>query len=384
MTPGDRGALAASPLLFLVSRDLYVLHPGEDVPRRLRLSPEGGHEGRELLLPLLALLRGEAPRSGLGNVVGPLSALRDGGPVQVADPGARAIAEALGLRVLEARSRVVAEARERLPPEVWEPDRELLLSAAEVGLEERLSSPEEVIITLSREGDRLERLLRKENEALGALSAAAGKETPVAEYAAHAGEHVRSLEVRYRELTQALEEATLRKLPNASAVIGPRTAARLLSLAGSPTALLHLNASRVQVLGARRRKPGSPGPRHGVLYSAEGMDRVPPSRRGALARSLASWTVVALRADLLTEGSVGAELAERRERRLESLSHGRAVSRAPRPEPEPRRTAAEPRARPSGRGERFERRPPREERGPPRPPGREPPSRWQRRGRPRR
>lgn len=334
--------MSSAPLLVVTGRDLLLLVPGDREPRKVRLSPGGAHEGAELASALLALSRGETPGRGLGNAASLLGPLREG-PVRVGDRAARTLAESLGLRVVEAPSREVAALREALPPSSWEPDRELLLSLAEQALAERLASPEEVIITLSREGDRLERLLRKEREALRALTAAAGVDTPVADYASRSDEHVGALESRRRELDRALEETVLRTLPNTSAVLGARTAARLLSFAGSVTILLRLDASRVQVLGARRRRVGSPGPRHGVLYGAEGMDRIPPSRRGALARSLASWAVVAIRADLMTQGSVGAALAERREMRIVSLSRGRRVRR---PEAGPARERA-PR---SGRG----------------------------------
>ncbi len=327
------------PLLVVVGRDLLVQTPGEREPRRFRLSPGGAHEGAELASALLALSRGEPPSRGLGNIAGVLSGLPQG-PVRVGDRAARALAEALGLKVEEAPSRGVAAFRESLPPLSWEPDREMLLALAEQALTERLASPEEVVITLSREGDRLDRLVRKESEALRALSATAGAETPVAEYASRAHEHLSALEARRKELERALEETVLLSLPNTSAILGPRTAGRLLSQAGSTSTLLRLGASRIQVIGARRRRPGSPGPRHGVLFGAEGMDRVPPSRRGALARSLASWAVVAVRADLLTHGSVGVALVERREQRIVALSRGRGHHARPAPEP-PARSSVE-------------------------------------------
>jgi RNA processing factor Prp31 len=71
-------------------------------------------------------------------------------------------------------------------------------------------------------------------------------------------------------------------------------------------------------VGARRRSTGH-GPRYGLIYLAEGMERVPPSRRGAFARSLASLATVALRADLLTHRTITESLLKKRETRISEL-----------------------------------------------------------------
>jgi RNA processing factor Prp31 len=136
-----------------------------------------------------------------------------------------------------------------------------------------------------------------------------------------------ALRLRRQELGHLLELETRRFLPNTSALVGARTAARLLALAGSPAALARAPSSRLQRLGSRPRGGPQAGPKYGVLYRAEGMDRVPPARRGALARSLASMLGPALRADLITGGALGSQLADRRERRIRDL--GRTAQRAP-------------------------------------------------------
>jgi hypothetical protein len=305
------------PLVLLCGRDLFLVRPPPAPVERLRLPLP--HDPPALAPALLALSRGQAP-PGIAAFLRRDLLPRLGPRARVGDLAARALAEAAGAKVEGAGERETARARERLPPDAWEIDREVELTLAEEAVRERLASPEETIITLSREGDRLERLLRKEQEAFSALGANAAPGTAVSAYASTAQDQLAALEQRRRDLQRALEEATIRLLPNASGVVGPRTAARLLAEAGGPETLLRWDASRLQLAGARRRRPGSPGPRHGVLYGAEGMDRVHPSRRGNLARSLASWVTVALRADLLTQGSVGAELAERRERRIVALS----------------------------------------------------------------
>lgn len=348
------------PALLLAARDyLWICPDKTSAPKRVALP--WSHERDAVLATRswLALLAGRLPAGGLSGIAGELpgSPIE---PVRVGDAVARAVVETLGRKAIEAPAREVAAARLRLPAEVWRPDREKLLAYSDECLKALLSSPGEVVISLSREGDRLDRLLQKEKESLGALAAGTGPDTLVASYAKRSEGHVAVLEERRRALDHAIEEAVTRLLPNTSAVVGARTAARLLAHTGSPRALLHLNASQLQIAGAGRRKPGSPTPRHGVLYHAEGMDRVPFDRRGALARSMASWAVVAVRADLLTQGSVGAELAERRERRIQALSEGRPRRRFPSTHPPlaAPRGAAAPFPRGGRTPERPTRRPP--------------------------
>jgi hypothetical protein len=358
--------MGSSPLLFAAREYLWLQTDPGSPPRRIALPWSREVDPQAAARAWRALLDGRPWKGGLAGISAELPGPSEAG-LRVGDAAARAVVESLGRPAVDAPTREVAEARRQLPPEVWRPDRERLLAFAEESLRTLLSSPAEIIITLSREEDRFERLIRREREALTALEAGSSPDTVVALYAKGSEAHLAALEERRRGLDRAVEEATLRLLPNTSAVVGPRTAARLLAIAGSPRALLRLNASQVQIAGAGRRKPGSPGPRHGVLYRAEGMDRVRPDRRGALARSLASWTTVALRADLLTQGSVGSELARRRAARVETLSKGRLRPRfpkeAPAPAPPPRPPARPPRRTPPARpGARRQ-----DRRGPPRP-----------------
>jgi RNA processing factor Prp31 len=83
-----------------------------------------------------------------------------------------------------------------------------------------------------------------------------------------------------------------------------------------------MDASRLQLLGARRRPaagPGARGPRFGWLFRAERMDEVPPARRGAYARTLAGLAAAAARADATTRRDLSAALVARRDRRVSAL-----------------------------------------------------------------
>lgn len=321
--------MSEKALLVVVGRQAFLCPEdrhaqGVPVPVPLLQGPDEARTAQALL----GLLNGT--RSSPGSLQALAAQLPEGsGAIRVGDRAARTLVESLGRRAEEAPARLVAAARERLLPRGSPPERELLLAVAREALEERLASPEEVVISLAREAERLDRLVRREKEALGALAAGSTRGTAVSAYVARTDSYVGIVEERRRELDRALEQAILRILPNTSAVVGARTAGRLLALAGSPVNLLRMPASRIQILGARRRRPGSPGPRHGSIYGAEGMERVPPGRRGALARSMASWAAIALRADLLTHGSVGLALVERRERRIAALA------KAWRPRPPP-------------------------------------------------
>ena len=120
-------------------------------------------------------------------------------------------------------------------------------------------------------------------------------------------------------LRRTLEAEARRLVPNLSAVVGPRTAARLVASAGGIAALARMPSARIQLLGSRRRPSPERGPRFGLLYRADRLAEVPIGRRGAYARSLAALAAIAVRADASTHRDIGAELVARRDRRVEML-----------------------------------------------------------------
>ncbi len=243
-------------------------------------------------------------------------------PTQLAasDPLSQSVARSLRIRTVPIPDGKLRKLRERyfapLPPAS-------LLPLSRLSLQRRLESPEEQIALLSEECDRLERLAGREEEYATRLERSATAGTPTA------SQHRRSVRLQ-DDIRQALgdtehdlERETQKLLPCTCALIGFRTTARLLSESGSLSSLRGLNASRVQLIGSRRRSPGRP-PKHGVLYRALGMERLPSSARGAFARSLASLTVPALRADLVSHEDRTAWLIVRKERRIRELlrKHG--------------------------------------------------------------
>lgn len=208
-------------------------------------------------------------------------------------------------------------ARARLPVASPREEREFVRAFARWRLERGLRSPVEVLITLAREEERVERATAREHRA--AESFVAVPDSALTTYAqAWTGTRA-ALDDHHRTLRAEVEASARTLLPNLASVVGPLTAARLLSAAGSLELLGRMGASRLQILGARRRPSADRGPRFGVLYRAERMEDVPLARRGAYARSLAALAVIAARADATTRAPLAAELVARRDRRVSRL-----------------------------------------------------------------
>jgi len=244
-------------------------------------------------------------------------------PTVLAAPArvARALAVRLHRPVGETEVEGLRHARARLPPLEASAERRFFLALGHVRLEEALRSPEEILITLAREEDRVERSVGR--EARAAESFVPVPDSPL-------DRHLESW-ARAREALGNLEDALRRSLesqsklvvPNLSAVVGARTAARLVAAAGGVGPLARMPSARLQLLGSRRRPSPERGPRFGVLYRADRLAEVPIGRRGAYARSLAALAAIAVRADATTHRDVSAALVARRDRRVEELRRRR-------------------------------------------------------------
>ncbi len=196
-------------------------------------------------------------------------------------------------------------------------DRPFTLALARLTLERALRSPEEVLISLAREEERLERALGREERAAAAFLPVAG--TPLAEYQVAWEATRETLRQHHAGLEQMLEQSARTLVPNLSAVLGEKVAARLVAAAGGLPPLGRMSAARLQLLGTRRRPSPERGPRFGIVYRAVRMDEVPVARRGAYARSLAALGVIAARADATTGRPLSTILVGRRDRRVEAL-----------------------------------------------------------------
>jgi hypothetical protein len=214
-----------------------------------------------------------------------------------------------------------SKARAALPPRTSPEWRAAILPESRSALERALASPEETVTALAREEDRVERARGRDD---GAWESFVGPPTgALAEYAAAWSGYRTALERHHTDLVRRLEGAARTLAPNLSRVVGSRVAGRLIAAAGGLGPLGRMPASRLQLLGSRRRPGGGRGPRFGLLFRAEGVDRLPPDRQGAYARSLAAMAVIAARADGTTRADVAAGLVRRRDRRHLQLERRR-------------------------------------------------------------
>ena len=236
-----------------------------------------------------------------------------------ASPGrlARALSEGLHRPVGNPTVDDLRRARSVLPPPDPDVERSFLLALGHRRLEQALRSPEEVLVTLAREEERVERAVGR--EARAAESFVPVPDSPLdhhLEVWARARGALGDLEDALR---RTLESEAERLVPNLSAVVGARTAARLVAAAGGVRALARMPSARIQLLGSRRRPSPERGPRFGVLYRADRLAEVPSDRRGAYARSLAAIAAIAVRADATTHRDISTALVARRDRRVDAL-----------------------------------------------------------------
>ena len=239
--------------------------------------------------------------------------------------GDGALARALSrIGVRGIREATVAELRAVLPRLPLAPaarEREFALRVARAALERALNSPEEVLITLAREEERVERALGREDRAMASFLAAGSP--ALREYRDAWTETRDRLERHHGRLVALLERSARAVVPNLSTVVGEKAAARLVAAAGGVAPLGRMRSARLQLLGSRRRPSPERGPRYGLLYRAARMNDVPLGRRGAYARSLAALAAIAARADATTHREIGPMLVARRDRRVEALRRGR-------------------------------------------------------------
>jgi hypothetical protein len=234
---------------------------------------------------------------------------------------ARSLSRRLGRPVQVASLAEWREGRRRLPSEEPAAERAYLLVVARHELARALRSPEEVLITLAREEERLERAVGREDRAAEAFLAVPG--SSLEEYSERWSKVREELRRHHAALASDLDRATRRMVPNLAALVGSRVAARWVAAAGGIEPLGRMRAPRLQLLGSRRRPSPERGPRYGIIYRADRMADVPPGRRGAFARSLAALASIAARADATTHREIVTELLRRRDRRVAQLARRR-------------------------------------------------------------
>jgi len=252
-----------------------------------------------------------------------VEALRALAPPSIAvDPPQLAAATMrLGVRTVELAPADARRAREALPAVEPPEERLLLLAIGHAALDEAMRSPEEMLVSLTREEERIERALRREGNAADQFVTVS--DSPLAAYAEEWARFRRAFERHHAELEGRVRTLAREIAPNLSTVVGGKVASRLIAAAGGLLPLARSDSARLQLLGTRRRPSHDRGPRFGVIRLADRMSDVPDDRRGAYARSLAALAVIAARADAYTHADLTPSLLARRDRRVETLRRRR-------------------------------------------------------------
>ena len=104
------------------------------------------------------------------------------------------------------------------------------------------------------------------------------------------------------QLEASIREIATTHVPSLSALLGPISAAKMVSLAGGRERLARMPSGSLQVLGAHAAmsapRRGAPPPKHGaVLFSMPQVSRSPRWVRGKIARYLAGKASIAVRVD---------------------------------------------------------------------------------------
>jgi len=117
-------------------------------------------------------------------------------------------------------------------------------------------------------------------------------------------------------------------MPNTTAVIGYRIAAKLLAHAGSLERLAKMSSSTLQLLGAERAlftflkakgKKGAKPPKYGIIYLVPEISGAPKEKRGKIARIYASELVVAVRTDYFSKVDRSQEILKSLKEKLEKI-----------------------------------------------------------------
>jgi nucleolar protein 56 len=113
---------------------------------------------------------------------------------------------------------------------------------------------------------------------------------------------VTSSSIILEQLEDSIREIATMHVPSLSALMGPISAAKLVSLAGGRERLARMPSGSLQVLGAHAamsaHRRGAPPPKHGaVLFSMPQVSRSPRWVRGKISRYLAGKASIAIRVD---------------------------------------------------------------------------------------
>jgi len=137
-------------------------------------------------------------------------------------------------------------------------------------------------------------------------------------------EQLMSLKKARDRVLSYIEREMMGFAPNLTKVCGPVIGGRLISLAGGLKKLAMMPSGTIQVLGAekalfRHLKDGSEPPKHGVIFQHELIRNTHWSKRGKLARTLASKIALASRIDYFSGEDKSKTLLEDLEKRKKEV-----------------------------------------------------------------
>jgi nucleolar protein 56 len=127
-----------------------------------------------------------------------------------------------------------------------------------------------------------------------------------------------------KKVENYIEKLMKEVAPNLSEIATPNIGARLIALAGGLKELSLLPSSTIQVLGAEKAlflhlTKGIKPPKHGVIFNHPYLQRLPPKKRGAMARTLASKIAIAARVDATDKRIIYDRLKKELEERFNEL-----------------------------------------------------------------
>jgi nucleolar protein 56 len=130
---------------------------------------------------------------------------------------------------------------------------------------------------------------------------------------------------KLREHIEKYVDHVLREVaPNLRELAGPLLAARLIALAGGLEKLAKMPSSTVQLIGAEKSffrylRGRGRSPKHGILFQSHYIQRSPVSKRGKVARVLASKLSIAAKMDYYGRKIKSEELKKDLEERIKKI-----------------------------------------------------------------
>jgi nucleolar protein 56 len=201
--------------------------------------------------------------------------------------------------------------------------RKTAIEVAEEKVEKELSSDDKYVIALVKALEEVEEAINALNGKKEELEEI--RETEIQEKFAESISNLENLRKRIEEEIEAIME---RIAPNLTELAGAKIGAKLMEKFGSLENLAKAPASKIQIVGAERSlykalariRKGKEAkvPKHGIIFTHPFIRSLPKSKRGKMARFLASKISIASKIDLF-RGELEENLSEVVRKKFEEL-----------------------------------------------------------------